>query len=140
MKILEVLTRSRIIGNVGERAAAVYLKRKGYKIIERNYVAENNEIDIIAKNRDTVVFVEVKSRTLGRADRYLPRPAAAVTPEKQQGIIKTAAFYLAGNYKYKGLRVRFDVIEVYIKDGKPERINHLENTFDKNTAYRRSYQ
>ena len=55
MKILEVLTRSRIIGNVGERAAAVYLKRKGYKIIERNYVAENNEIDIIAKNRHKIL-------------------------------------------------------------------------------------
>ena len=139
MKILEVLTKARLTGNKGEAAAAKYLRRHGYKILKRNYVADNNEIDIIARNRTTLVFVEVKSRTVGTSD-FLPRPAAAVDQKKQQAILKAAGIFIALNYEYRGLRQRFDVIEVYLENGKAKTVKHLINTFDRDTAYRRNYQ
>ena len=140
MKILEVLTKERITGNIGERLAEKYLKKSGYKILKRNYVAENSEIDLIVKSKDTVVFVEVKSRNVGTTDTYLSRPAEAVNPKKQQGIIKAASYFLSCNYEYRGYRVRFDVVEVYQSGRKSEKINHLINTFDRDTAYGRSYK
>ena len=56
MNILKILTPNRIIGNLGEKEAAKYLRHNGYKILKRNYVAGGNEIDIIAKKSDTIVF------------------------------------------------------------------------------------
>ena len=139
MKILELLTEKRRVGNLGEDAAAKFLKKKRYKILERNYVALGHEIDIIAECRDAVVFVEVKTRTRGKEDPREPRPASAVTPKKQQSIIRAAAFYF-GYYHPKGKTARFDVIEVYISEEngkrKVDKIVHLENTFNKDTAYR----
>lgn len=138
MKILEILTKKRAIGNIGEKSAAEFLKKSGYKILKRNYVALGNEIDIIAFKDNTYIFVEVKARTESRISEHQPRPASAVTPDKQQKILKAAAYFRAGG-KREG-RMRFDVIEVYLDDsGKPTRINHLKNTFDKDTAYRFPY-
>ena len=134
MKILDILTKKRIIGNTGEEAAVRLLKKKGYKILERNYVALGHEIDIIAQNKEYVIFVEVKTRTIGHENPKEPRPASAVTPKKQRSIIKTASFYFA--YSQKNRHARFDVIEVYLADsGEVAKILHLENTFNKNTAY-----
>ena len=136
MKILEVLTKRRQIGNVGERAAAKHLSRHGYKILEKNYVTLGYETDIIAKNKDTVVFVEVKTRTVGKSSPKEPRPASAVTPEKQRKLISCAKSYMASNYTLKG-RIRFDVIEVMLdEDGRVHSINHLEAAFNYNTAYK----
>ena len=129
MNILKVFTRARKIANVGERAAAKHLRRKKYKILEKNYVAKNNEVDIIAQNRDFLVFIEVKTRSYGEGGTaFESRPAAAVTPKKQDAMIKVAKCYIAYNRPNK--RIRFDIIEVYInKDGGIERINHIENAF-----------
>ena len=136
MNILRILTSARIKGNAGEKAAARYLKKKKYKILSRNYVAKNKEIDIIAENKDTVVFVEVKARTENVVVRGEPRPASAVTPDKQRSIIRTAKYYIATQKINK--RISFDVIEVFL-DGtkKAVKINHLENTFNLNSANRR---
>ena len=140
MKILQLLTPRRIIGNLGEKAAAKFLKKHHYRILERNYVAENGEIDIIAKTKDTIVFVEVKTRNIKSLGSKEARPASSVTPEKQRKIIKTASRFLG--HKYTDLKKRFDVIEVYLdsSDGKTKikEIRHLENTFDLNTAYKRT--
>ena len=89
MNILKILTEKRLKGNLGERAAAKYLKKKGYKILERNLVANGNEIDIVAfdKKRNTVVFTEVKARSIRGIGSFESRPAASVTPEKQRKII-----------------------------------------------------
>lgn len=137
MKILELLTPKRRIGNRGERLAERYLRRHGYKILERNFVADGHEIDIIAERRETVAFIEVKTRTLGHESLYEPRPASAVTPEKQMKIINTARQYT--RFGAFGKVLRLDVIEVYLEDGKAKEINHIEGAFNLNTAMKRRY-
>lgn len=129
MNILKVFTKERQLADIGEDAAAKYLRRKRFKILERNYVSENGEIDIIAENRDYVVFAEVKTRTYAPGGTsWESRPAASVTPQKQAVIIKVAKRYLAYNKKDK--RVRFDILEVYAnKTGVIESITHIENAF-----------
>ena len=74
MNILKVLTERRKIGNIGERAAARYLKRKGYKILKRNYVPLDHEIDIIAENREYTAFIASVSKPfVSRGRRHLIR-------------------------------------------------------------------
>ena len=137
MKILNILTPKRLIGNLGERAAARYLKRRGYKILERNYVNSGHEIDIIARKNSITVFIEVKTRTVGHQDPREPRPASSVNATKQKAIIETARRYLSAHRTES--RKRFDIIEVYTEyTGKKyiiKDIRHLENTFNINTAY-----
>lgn len=135
MNVLKILTPKRIVGNVGENEAAKHLKKKGYKILERNFVEAGHEIDIIAKYKDELVFVEVKTRSAASTSELEARPASAVTPEKQRAIISTAIAYLATTVDTP--KIRFDVIEVILDNGKPQKIEHLEAAFDKNTAFRR---
>lgn len=139
MKILKLLTEKRRIGNRGEAIAAKYLKKHGYKIKERNYEPFDNEIDIVAENKTTIAFVEVKTRTVGKENLFEPRPASAVTPDKQRKIIETARYYLGGIYGRKK-RASLDIIEVYLdKSGKAERVVHMQNAFNANTAYSTKY-
>ena len=134
MNILKVLTSRRIVGNRGENAAAKYLKKQGYKIVKRNFVAAGHEIDIIAENRDYLCFVEVKSRTVGCENPKEPRPASAVTPEKQQAIISAARLF--SSYENRNKRKRFDVIEVYLnQDKKIENIIYMEDAFRADSHY-----
>ena len=139
MQILKVDTERRRIGNLGERAAARYLRKNGYKILSRNFVAEGKEIDIIAIDKENLVFCEVKARTedsssLSKAE---PRPASAVTPKKQMGIIDAARAFLRtrGNL---GRHIRFDCIEVYLtKHRLTRRVNrivHMKAAFNLDTA------
>jgi len=136
MNILKVLTDKRKIGNFGERAAAKMLRRSGYKVLKKNYCTENGEIDIIAKNREYTVFVEVKTRRQGLDTLVQPRAACSVTPEKQRKIIRVASYYLS--YNPTPLKVRFDVVEVYYDEALGRRklstINHIEGAFSKSTA------
>ena len=128
MNVLKILTDKRRLGNKGEDAAAKYLKRHGYKIRKRGYVALDKEIDIIAESRDTVAFVEVKTRSLGQYNPSEPRPASAVTKEKQRGIISAAKVYAAYSPTKKYLR--FDIIEVLTdENGKIASINHMTDAF-----------
>ena len=137
MKILKIKTIKRLLGNYGERQARRFLKRSGYKIVKRNFVADSHEIDIIAESGDTVVFVEVKTRTVGCEHPMEPRPASSVDAEKQRGIISAARIYSAFNPKNK--KNRFDVIEVYVNSNNGRysvaEIKHLKNTFNFNTAF-----
>lgn len=136
MKILELLTPKRRLGNKGERIAARALKRKGYKILKRNYVAAGYEIDIIAESRESIAFVEVKTRTEHGTDPWEPRPASSITPDKQRKIISAAKYFLA-TYA-GGKRVSLDVIEVYLDNkSKKQKVVHMENAFNLNTAYKR---
>ena len=140
MNILKVLTPKRVTGNFGENAAIKHLKKQKYKILERNFVAESAEIDIIAKKKDLLIFVEVKARSVKNLGLKEARPASSVTQEKQRKIIKAASRYIG--YKHIDLRKQFDVIEVYLESSsgktKVKEIRHLENAFDLNTAYKRS--
>ena len=141
MKILEVLTPKRIIGNLGERAAARLLRRKGYRILDRNYTALGLEIDIIARKKNVTAFVEVKTRNVKYLGYKEARPASSVTPEKQRKIIKAASYYLS--HHPQDTRIRLDVIEVYTENigrrVKVKEIKHLEGAFDKNTAFNQQY-
>jgi putative endonuclease len=111
-------------GEQGEVIAARYLKKKGYRIIERNYRTKLGEIDIIAKDKDTLVFVEVKSRRT----RQFGNPKAAVTPHKQRKISMVALHYLKD--KRRGnVSARFDVAAVTISRDKPQ-IEIIKNAFD----------
>ena len=139
MKILEILTEKRKIGNIGEALAAKHLKKHGYKIRKMNYVANNSEIDIIAENKSTLVFIEVKTRNFDKISNFEPRPASAVTPEKQRAIISAANCYIGLN-EIKGKRIRLDVIEVYLYGDKSKnKIIHIENAFNLNTAYKKGF-
>ena len=139
MNILKILTEARKTGNFGERAAARYLKKNGYRIVRKNYTAADAEIDIIARKGQMLSFVEVKARNINNVGGIESRPAASVTPEKQRKIIKCASCFLA-RYPEKP-RISFDVIEVYLENCKSgvkvNEIKHIQNAFDKNTAYRR---
>ena len=112
----------RTFGTEGESAARDYLISKGAKILEMNYRRPSGEIDIIAKFRKTVLFVEVKRRSSLR----FGRPCEAVDARKQAHILKTAMLYLQEN-GLDDVPVRFDVIEVL-----PDGINHIENAFEAN--------
>jgi len=114
------------LGNAGEETTVIYLRRKGYKILDCNYNVRGGEIDIIAQNGQYVVFVEVKTRK----DNTLGTGAEAVTYTKRQRIIKAAQYYLL---KFGDCDVRFDVVEVIgnIENGKfkMQKLNHIENAF-----------
>ena len=114
---------TRLAGRWGEDQAAKYLKRKRYRIVGQNYSCRFGEIDLIAENREYMVFVEVKLRK--NADFAEAREF--VTAAKQRRVIRAAECWLAANPTEKQLR--FDVIEVYGADGSIETINHIENAF-----------
>lgn len=114
------------VGNLGEEAAANYLRNEGYVILERKYRRKIGEIDIIAKNKQTLVFIEVKARS---SIRY-GFPAEAVTYRKQQKIIQTALCYLK-QFNQDDVSCRFDVIEVFLTDLNVVKYNHIMNAFSK---------
>ncbi|HFQ82117.1 MAG TPA: YraN family protein [Desulfobacterales bacterium] len=102
------------LGREGERLAGLYLQKSGYRIIERNFRFRGGEIDIIARQGEYLVFVEVKTRsTLAYGV-----PAAAVDVRKQWQIIQTARFYMAKHH-IKEVAMRFDVVAILLpKSGK----------------------
>ena len=123
------------IGSFGERAAARFLKKKGYRILKTNYFAGKNEIDIIAQKRRDIVFVEVKTRTYSPlGDMPYGTPMEAVDTPKQKRTLAAASAYL---YKSKSERnPRFDIIEVYLKRQTGifrtlvvDKICHIEDAF-----------
>ncbi|MGC2063913.1 MAG: YraN family protein [Thermodesulfovibrionales bacterium] len=111
-----------IIGKQGEAAAVVFLRQAGYRILATNYKTVFGEVDIIAMEKGTTVFVEVKSRS-GSAYGY---PFEAVTPRKQDKIRKVALFYM--KQKKREIPVRFDVLSINIEDGQ-NKIEHIIDAF-----------
>ena len=110
----------RLIGNKGEDKATKYLKKQGYKIIERNYNLPCGEVDIIAQKDKTLVFVEVKYRT--NAQEF-GGPLAAVNKSKQTRLINTALNYIKTKKpSYEALM--FDIIAI-----SGEKIEHIQNAF-----------
>lgn len=113
------------IGNIGEKHTAKYLRRRGYRIRERNMRNFHSEIDIIAENKEYIVFVEVKTRTVGQ----LFPPRAAVNAEKRRKIIRASQSYM--RYKNIEKTPRYDIAEVYLTKEKHrvDSINYIENAF-----------
>lgn len=109
------------VGVDGEKIAAEYLRNKGYKILKTNYHSRFGEIDIIAKDKETYVFVEVKTRS----NRLFGTPLEAITRHKLFKIIKTLEFYLFEN-KLQNKDYRIDAVEVMLENGKTK-IEQLKN-------------
>jgi len=110
------------LGIKGEEEAKKHLLDKGYKILHLNWKSGKREIDIIAENKDFIVFVEVKTRT----EDYQVHPRHAVTSEKQKSIIYAAQNYLE---RYKiDKESRFDIISIISKDKSIE-VEHIEDAF-----------
>ena len=110
----------RSYGTEGESAARNYLVSKGARILEMNFRRPSGEIDIIARHKGTILFVEVKRRSSLR----FGRPSEAVNPAKQAHILRTAMLYLQEN-RLEDAPIRFDIIEIL-----PDGVNHIENAFD----------
>ena len=111
-------------GERGEEIAAGFLEKHNFRIIQRNFRCRCGEVDIIARDGKTLVFVEVKTRR--NATYGLPQ--LAVTPFKQRQISKAALTYLSKNRLMKE-DARFDVISVLLLDSSPV-IDHIRNAFD----------
>ena len=111
------------LGKMGEELAARALEQRGYTILARNYRTPIGELDIIARDRRHLLFVEVKTR---RTTAF-GVPAEAVGPHKQRQIARAARWYLAAAGDH-GLQPRFDVIAVILNRGEPV-INHITNAF-----------
>ena len=111
-------------GDYGEELACKFLKELGYEIVERNYHFGHGEIDIIARDKEILVFVEVKYR---KTLEYGP-PETAISISKQKQIRKTAEAYLSEK-KIQDQTCRIDFIAIlHLKDTKP-RVNHIPNAF-----------
>ncbi len=121
------------IGKYGEDTAVLFLKKHGYRIIDRNVHMSHNEIDIIARKKEYIVFVEVKTRSTAK-DMYsgFGLPSDAVNDRKISRILRAATDYLStSKTKYKRLQPRFDVIEVYLNKENRDvlKVNHLPDAF-----------
>jgi putative endonuclease len=110
------------LGKQGEEIAVSYLLKQGYIILDKNWRAGRNEIDIVAKDKDFVVIVEVKARSSGS----VAEPEEAVTREKQQALIRAANSYIFR--KNINLEARFDIISI-IHNKNETRINHIKDAF-----------
>src|SRR6266446_10033859 len=120
-------TARQVLGARGEKAAAKYLRRHGYKILLKNFRSGKAEVDIIARHKDWLVFVEVKTRET----EQFGAPSEAVDHDKQRNLSKAALDYLRllGNPR---IHFRFDIVEVVLPKGarEPNDIRIIPNAFD----------
>ena len=109
------------VGKKGEQLALHYLKRHGYRLLERNYRYGHYEIDLVMEQAGCIVFVEVKARS----DTYFGTPAMAVDRRKQRCLLLAAQGYLVERCREES-PARFDIVEVYLTEN---RIQHIVNAF-----------
>ncbi|WP_069131944.1 YraN family protein [Rhodohalobacter halophilus] len=115
---------NRDIGNRGEDIAAAYLESKDWLIFDRNYFFEKAEVDIVATDRNYIVFVEVKFRS----STYFGEPEDSITPEKELNIRKAAEAWLYER-KMETAVARFDVISIVQKKNEAPEIKHFKDVF-----------
>jgi len=118
-------------GELGERAAKKHLRGIGLKFLTANFRSERGEIDLVFRDDDCLVFVEVKTRS---AEDWT-RPAAAVDRRKRRLLSQTALDYLK-LLKNPQVKIRFDIVEVVLADGDVREVRHLPNTFSLSKPYR----
>ena len=112
------------LGKKGEEVALRFLKKNGYKIIEKNYVCKMGEMDIIAREKDTLVFVEVKTRT----SMAFGPPQLAVNSTKQMQLSKVALYFLKEKH-LEEVKARFDVVAVLLRP-RGDEIELIKDAFD----------
>ena len=118
-------------GRTGERAAKKHLQDHGLKFLTANFSSGRGEIDLVFRDDDCLVFVEVKARKRGG----WTRPAAAVNAHKRLRLTRCAFDYLR-LLKNPPIKIRFDVVEVLLEDGEVVAVRHLPNTFTLTSPYR----
>ncbi len=124
--------RTEPLGKDGEKFAARYLRRKGFKILARNYRCPTGEADIIALDRstrnsngtETIIFVEVKTRSTAK---YV-EPESAVDARKRRQLTRIAEYYLS-HHDTNDYAARFDVVSVVIREGEKPEVKHIADAF-----------
>ncbi len=118
-------------GRLGEKVARLHLQRLGLKFLTANFRSRRGEIDLIFRDQDCLVFVEVKTRS----SEGWTRPAAAVNARKRRLLSQTALDYLRllGSPEIK---IRFDIVEVLLDEGAVREVRHLPHTFSLSPPYR----
>ena len=122
--MIETRIPAHAFGKSGEEAAARYLKSKKFRIIQRNFRFFRGEIDIIAYDRKTLVFIEVKTR---KSNEFGP-PEEAVTHSKQRQIKRVAKGFIAKNH-LREVKCRFDVLSLSFDEKNGYKINHIQDAF-----------
>jgi len=118
-------------GRLGERAARRHLQRLGLKHLATNFRSARGELDLVFRDGDCLVFVEVKTRI----SEEWTRPAAAVDARKRRLLSQTALDYLR-LLRYPAVKVRFDIVEVLLAENGVREVRHLPNTFPLVSPYR----
>ena len=116
------MNKNRSLGQWGEDLAAKHLQALNYQILERNFRAGRSEIDLICRDAETLVFVEVKTRRSTRQGM----PEEALTERKTEAVIRAATTYLE---THPCRRIRFDVVAIVAKPGVPPDILHIRDAF-----------
>jgi putative endonuclease len=118
-------------GRLGEEAARRHLRRAGLKFLTANFRSRRGEIDLVFRDGDCLVFVEVKTRS----SEDWTRPAAAVNARKRRLLSQTALDYLK-RLRHPPVKIRFDIVEVLLQDAAVREVRHLPNTFALSPPYR----
>ena len=118
-------------GELGERAAKKHLRRQGLKFLIANFRSPRGEVDLVFREEDCLVFVEVKTRS---SEDWV-RPAAAVNKERRQRLSRAALDYLR-LLRNPQVKLRFDIVEVLLENGAVREVRHLPNTFVMERPYR----
>ena len=118
-------------GALGERTAKKFLQRQGLKFLAANFRSRHGEMDLVFRDGDCLVFVEVKTRSSGG----WTRPAAAVNAQRRRRLSQAALDYLQ-LLKNPPVKIRFDIVEVLLTDGKVHEIRHLPNTLAMTKPFR----
>lgn len=117
--MMEKKSQSHSRGILAEGVAELFLRAKGYSILDRRYKTKVGEVDIVAMDGDVLVFVEVKARPT------LDEALFSITPKMKTRITDAAMSFLGGNPKYTSYAMRFDVVAIKL----PFTIRHMENAF-----------
>ena len=118
-------------GELGERVARQHLKSKGLKFLTANFRSKRGEIDLVFRENDCLVFVEVKTRS----SEEWTRPAAAVDATRRRRLTRTGLDYLR-LLRNPPIKVRFDIVEVLLENSTVREIRHLPNSFAMEKPYR----
>lgn len=118
-------------GALGERAAKRHLRQQGLKFLTANFRSDRGEIDLVCRDGDCLVFIEVKTRS----SEDWARPAAHVDARKRRLLSQTALDYLR-LIKNPPVKIRFDIVEVLLADGEVREVRHLPNSFAMAKPYR----
>ncbi len=118
-------------GQLGEQAAKAHLQALGLKFLTANFRSARGELDLVFREADCLVFVEVKTRS----SESWTRPAAAVDARKKRLLSATAMDYVR-RLKDPRVKLRFDIVEVLLADGTVREIRHLPNTFTLSAPFR----